>query len=231
MILSQNVLNQSIHSLTHPDAVRRRIDVCVRVTNNDRYTKECSSLATGEPVKRLDRDKCDGPVDTAPYIMELYNPETQQPIVDPKDGTIIRYNYSEFLDLCIRKMKAAWRDSKMVNTALEERITPKNFARLSAKLQSNDSDSEYEDALDFVDDLLNPRAMRATKRSLANLIKEKISSISFLQSTLVVVGLLLGGIGIWKHFSSQKSRKHHRLVEWSRRLMPPQTTPPSVRLH
>jgi len=94
LLMTSNVFEQSVDSLTFPDAFRRRIDLCGRVSNKPQYTKAGFSKATGQTVRRLDKDRVRAEfnqvISTDVYLIDLINAETGEVIEEGLD-------YDEFL--------------------------------------------------------------------------------------------------------------------------------------
>lgn len=211
IILTSNVLEQNVSSLTFPDAYRRRIDICGKVENKPEYSKECRSLQTGAAVQRLDTTKCDGPVDTKPYIVKIYDPESQQPICDPTTGTTLTMEYEEFLERCLQIAKISFKNSQAVNGALEERLTEDRFRALHAKFQAVDAfdlDSEYEDAQEE----LPPQNWLAIAADLASTFRERLQEMLTIKNGLILAGLVIAGLGAWRWMSPSKKVHHNRPV-------------------
>jgi hypothetical protein len=116
LILTSNVLEQSVNSLTFPDAFRRRIDLCARVTNKEHYTKQGFSASTGKTVLRLDKEKVrketGSIISTSVYEIELVDPESKCSI---ETGL----SYEEFLERAVEKARDAFDSSKQMNEFLE----------------------------------------------------------------------------------------------------------------
>ncbi|AAP32283.1 non-structural polyprotein [Kashmir bee virus] len=115
IIMTSNVFEQSVNSLTFPDAFRRRVDLCAEVRNKEEYTKEGYSKQKGCMVKRLDREKVQkltGDIhSTKPYLVDLVNAETGE-----KYKTDIEYE--DFLDMCLEKTKTCRDESAKLNEFL-----------------------------------------------------------------------------------------------------------------
>lgn len=207
IILTSNVLEQNVSSLTFPDAYRRRIDICGKVENKEEYTKECNSFATGSLVKRLDGTKCNGPVDTNPYIVKLYDAESQKPICDPHTGTTKEMDYEEFLNECLRIAKSSFKNSQAVNGALEERLTEERFNALKATFQGNTDvfnlDSDYEECEE--EDHSNWRIIAT---DLQTTFTKRIGELMTIKNGLILAGLVIAGLGAWKWMTGS-SNNHH----------------------
>lgn len=229
IILTSNVISQNVNSLTYPDAYRRRVDVCGKVINKEEYTKEGNSLASGAMVKRLDREKCDGPVDTSPYLIQLYNAETLQPICSSEDGKIQTLDYENFVKLCAKTLRTNLRDSTEVNVALSNRVTENRFKHMSNLLSGNvsvkyqileqkrrvisfDSESEDED-YEEAEAPEPPISRKSFARSLKQLVTDNLSCINTIKSVLILVGTLIAGVGLWKFFKGRSAvNSHHHVV-------------------
>nr|ULF99831.1 MAG: hypothetical protein 2 [Aparavirus sp.] len=129
IILTSNILSQKISSLTFPDAVFRRVDVCGEVGIKPEFAKVCYSDTLNASVSRLDRSKCNGPVDTRPYIITMYDPESKMPIRDAQ-GEIVKLSYDDFLKTCASVAERSFEDSMCFNTLLSERINEDRFASI-----------------------------------------------------------------------------------------------------
>lgn len=98
IMLTSNVFEQEVNSLTFPDAFRRRIDLCCRVKCRPEFTKTCWSSAQGMYVQRLDKEKVKeltgNLLSTVVYLVDLINPETGDEIEGMQNLT-----YEQFLDI------------------------------------------------------------------------------------------------------------------------------------
>jgi len=131
LMLTSNKLEYNVHSLTYPDAYRRRVDICGKVINTPETTKLCPSAATGKNVLRLDPSKCSGPVDTTVYRIQLYNAESMQPI--PNTPLV---DYEEFVDMCVEVMRERFIKSMLLNATLEERVLTR-YEKMQKKFRTN----------------------------------------------------------------------------------------------
>lgn len=209
IILTSNVLEQNVNSLTFPDAYRRRIDLCGKVINKEEYTKDGESLQTGKTVKRLDTSKCDGPVDTKPYLVQLYNAETQQPLCGG-DGNMITMDYEQFVDKALTIMKKSHKQSMAMNVALEERLTPARFAKLHhVKFQSQAFEPEVEE--EVFEDACSPMKWSEFCDIMRMKVKEQYNKFATLKSGLILAVLALAGFGIWKWFTPSPKNNHHQV--------------------
>jgi hypothetical protein len=117
VLLTSNVFNHSVSSLTFPDAFRRRIDLCARVYNKDEFTKVGYSDAAKKSVKRLDKEKVMKEtgkiISTDVYLLD---------IMDPESGALIEegITYDEFLEKAQKMTKNAFKSSKLMNEFLEQ---------------------------------------------------------------------------------------------------------------
>lgn len=220
IILTSNVLEQKVNSLTFPDAYRRRVDLCAKVTIQDEFSKECVSLTSQQTVKRLDRNKCDGPVDTRPYVLELYDPESQQPITDDRGPVVL--SYEEFLGRVLQAAKVAYEDSEKFNTCLEERISDDRFERLRGMLQIYGSwNGTIHANLDDLKDIGTKKtvsvammrglhklseAIPATISTGAQHLWKMVSDMVTLKGLLLIAGTLLVGFGVFKYFRGSSSK-------------------------
>jgi hypothetical protein len=130
LMLTSNRLDYNVHSMTYPDAYRRRIDICGKVVNTPGTTKVCSSATTGKNVLRLDTTKCNGPIDTTVYQIQLYNAETMQPMPDTP-----LINYEQFVDMAVDVMHARFVKSMLLNSTLEERVASR-FEKMQKKFRT-----------------------------------------------------------------------------------------------
>jgi len=235
LILTSNVLSQNTPSLTFPDAYRRRVDICVEVCLKEEFTKECYSKSTGGFVKRLDRSKCNSPVDTRPYVLKMYDPESQQPICDPATGRTKTIEYEEFVQMAIKQLMVSYQDSTMMNECMASRLDEARFNKLKkhAKFQMDD---DYESADEYEPDetsTLRQRVQESIKtiRIKTQIACEKLPSLDEVRSSLrgyatslietakqfksylLILSFLIGGVGLWKYFSNNKTqaaKKHGR---------------------
>jgi len=222
VILTSNVLEQSTNSLTFPDAYRRRVDLCGRVINKPEYTKDGYSSTNGKIVKRLDPSKCESPVDTNCYLIEIYDAERKEPIV--KDGQPWVVDYEEFLQLCLEGIRDSTMDSVRFNTELTSRITTEHFERIrKATFQSDlgelsafDETNEFADVYEksFVQDsIAQLRNIKFSefKESLVSSLKTNINKVATINNSLIVMAMMIGGLGLWYFFKSDPAkpkRKH-----------------------
>lgn len=130
LMLTSNRLDYNVHSMTYPDAYRRRIDICGKVANTPSTTKRCHSAATGKDVLRLDTTKCSGPVDTSVYLIELYDAETMRPVPDAP-----LLNYEQFVDMAVDVMHTRFVKSMLLNSTLEERVASR-FEKMQKKFRT-----------------------------------------------------------------------------------------------
>nr|ULF99825.1 MAG: hypothetical protein 1 [Aparavirus sp.] len=117
-ILTSNESVLNISSLTHPDAVNRRIDIKAEVCVVPQFAKTVQSSAAGKLVTRLDVDKVRKefgekvPIATQVYCFKLLNPDSET-----FTGEVL--NYQQFSDLCIRKLNERIGNSHELNKYLE----------------------------------------------------------------------------------------------------------------
>lgn len=117
ILLTSNVFEHNVSSLTFPDAFRRRIDLCARVYNKDEYTKMGFSKATGKPVKRLDGKKvqeiADEVISTDVYLVDIH---------DPESGDVLEkgLDYEDFLERAEELAKKNFDSSHKMNKFLEK---------------------------------------------------------------------------------------------------------------
>jgi hypothetical protein len=117
LLMTSNVFEQNVDSLTFPDAFRRRIDFCGRVSNFDEFTKAGHSKQTGQAVQRLDKQKVRDEFGTI-ISTEVYKID----LVDPESGATLDegLTYDEFLKLAVEKTQEAFKNSKELNDFLED---------------------------------------------------------------------------------------------------------------
>nr|ASS83242.1 non-structural polyprotein [Israeli acute paralysis virus] len=143
IIMTSNVFEQSVNSLTFPDAFRRRVDLCAEVRNKEEFTKEGYSKTKGCMVRRLDKDlvkKKTGDIcSTECYLVDLVNPETGE-----KYQTDLEYE--DFLDMCLEKTQECRDNSAKLNEFLM------NYAESRSKRPEQKHDKcpelEFEDAIE-----------------------------------------------------------------------------------
>lgn len=131
LLLTSNVFEQSVNSLTFPDAFRRRIDLCARITNKDEFTKAGYSSSKGEAVQRLDKKKV--MLATGEIIStEVYEIE----LVDPESGAVLEsaLSYEEFLERCQAAATDAFDSSRQMNDFLE-RYAERRFNQQATSLR------------------------------------------------------------------------------------------------
>jgi hypothetical protein len=129
IILTSNRLEQKVSSLTFPDAVFRRIDICGEVQVKPEFTKKCFSQELNESVDRLDRTKTNGPVDTRVYMIKLYDPESKRPL-RTQDGQDVVVDYEDFVAMCCAKANQTYSDSMEFNAQLSHRMTLDRMQKL-----------------------------------------------------------------------------------------------------
>lgn len=131
VMLTSNVFNHVVNSLTFPDAFRRRVDLCARVYNKDEYTKAGYSMTGGQAVQRLDKEKVQKLtgkiISTDVYLLDLIDPESGSTLAEG-------LTYSEFLDIAIEKTHKAFNSSIKMNEFLEE-YAESRFRDIPAKAQ------------------------------------------------------------------------------------------------
>ncbi|QBL75901.1 putative non-structural polyprotein [Solenopsis invicta virus 12] len=117
LLLTSNVFEQNVSSLTFPDAFRRRIDLCGKVTNVTEFTKMGYSGKTGEQVRRLDKKKVQEHFGEV-ISTEVYNID----LVDPESGATLERNltYEDFLERAAEKTRDAFDSSRKMNEFLEK---------------------------------------------------------------------------------------------------------------
>lgn len=108
--------NLKIPSLSAPEAFKRRIDICVEVTNAPEFTKLVEERY-GERVERLDQRKVESltgkPFSTKSYRFTMRHVATGDTI-----GKTM--NYEEFRNKCVKLYEDRARNSKNLTQILEE---------------------------------------------------------------------------------------------------------------
>jgi hypothetical protein len=151
IIMTSNVFEQNVSSLTFPDAFRRRVDLCAEVRNKDEFTKSGYSKTKGMSVQRLDKDlvqrRTGQIVSTEPYLIDLVDPETGE-----KYQTDIEYE--DFLDMCYKETIKCRNNSAAMNEFLMDYAEK----RINRYKQQNDKcpELEFEDALEVEVQVDNP---------------------------------------------------------------------------
>lgn len=207
VMLTSNEPSYTVGSLTFPDAYRRRIDLMVKVTIKPEFSKPGYSKTSGTTVNRLDRSKCSGPCDLRPYLLELYDPETCQAKDAPTRNNPPEWmndkamEYEEFLDLCLQTANASMSDSMLFNRTLDTRMTKERFNRIKARQQIN---VEWNKDLDMT--ALDLSDLRSTP---IEELRKTLNSFLNLKNMLLLVGVILAGVGIWKLFKSKDKKKSH----------------------
>jgi len=136
VLLTSNVFEQNVTSLTFPDAFRRRIDLCGRVRNVDEFTKAGYSTTTGKSVQRLDKQKVQQTygeiISTDVYLIDLINPES---------GALIEegLTYEQFVNLAIEKTNETLDSSKRLTEFLS-RYAENTYETRQAQLQIDTKD-------------------------------------------------------------------------------------------
>jgi len=204
IILTSNILGHNVSSLTFPDAYRRRIDICAKVQVKRDYVKKGFSGTNNNEVERLDTSKCDGPVDTRVYEIVLYNPETMMPINAP------HMDYDEFLQHCIDQILVKQRRSVSVNHVLSTRVDEDRFEKIRAKLQVNDVFFDGEKVF-FPTIIECEEAVESYRQSCQRYAQQLLT----FKNVLILLGVLLAGLGIWKLFSKSSSIKKMRWEAFS----------------
>lgn len=187
IILTSNVLQQNVSSLTFPDAYRRRIDICGRVINKPEYTRSGWSNTTRQVVERLDTSKCASAVDTDPYLVELYDPESMQPLI--VGGNPVVLDYEQFLEHSCKIVKYNLSQSRDFNQQLGRRINEERFQRITASLQG------------YV-----PSMFLEIRDELTDFVKKTYAEYASLTGLLVLLGILLAGLGIFAYMRRDKRR-------------------------
>lgn len=145
LVMTSNVFEQNVSSLTFPDAFRRRIDLCARVTNYEEYTKTGYSTQKNKNVQRLDKKKVQEEfgeiISTAVYNIDL---------IDPESGAILQQGltYEDFYTLAVEKTRDAFESSHKMNDFLE-RYATRRFSenKVFGKMQINSD--EFVEAIDW----------------------------------------------------------------------------------
>jgi hypothetical protein len=118
-LLSSNEDTLNVQSLTHPDAVNRRVDIKAEVVVLPQFAKTVFSSAAGGMVTRLDTIKVrkafgnNVPIATQVYAFKIYNTDSGVPT-----GEIL--NYTEFKNRCIALLEDRLFYSHNLNTYLED---------------------------------------------------------------------------------------------------------------
>lgn len=157
LLMTSNVFEQNVSSLTFPDAFRRRIDLCGKVTNVEEFTKIGYSTKEAKQVKRLDKklvQKHFGEV----ISTEVYNID----LIDPESGATLERNltYEEFLERAAACTRDAFDSSQKMNEFLE-RYASKRFEkmnesekRVTGEMQVThiygDGDEAFKDAVEYI---------------------------------------------------------------------------------
>lgn len=151
IIMTSNVFEQDVNSLTFPDAFRRRVDLCAEVKNKDEFTKMCWSKSAGKMVQRLDKEKVrkiTGDIhSTIPYIVDL---------IDPESGDVYKkgLEYEEFLDMCLEKTSQCRDDSAKLNEFLMDYAEKRaNRSKEIDEVCARTMDEAFVDAYDDVIDV------------------------------------------------------------------------------
>jgi hypothetical protein len=204
IILTSNILGHNVSSLTFPDAYRRRIDICAKVQNKREYIKKGFSGTHNNEVERLDTSKCDGPVDTKVYEIVLYNPETMMPISAP------HMDYDDFLQYAIDQILVKQRRSVSINHVLSTRVDENRFEKIRAKLQVNGVYFDGEDVF-FPTIIECGEAVESYRQSCIRYAQQLLT----FKNVLILLGVLLAGLGIWKLFTKSSSIKKMRWEAFS----------------
>lgn len=228
VLLTSNVLNLQVSSLTFPAAYRRRVDLCVKVTIADEFCKEGTDKETGATVKRLDTTKVRD-IDTRPYVFSLYNPESQTPICDD-EGEPIKMTYDQLVERAIVESAKGFDRSIAFNEGLADRMTSDRHYDLCTLFRENmtnnmahrqcinepateeDEEEEWESVAESTDSSPFPiEAQLEIKASVPKLLKksmldmlEKMKGYATIKNGLIAAGVILSGLGIWKLFSTEK---------------------------
>lgn len=148
ILLSSNKFDQVINSLTFPDAFRRRVDLCARVTNVEGFTKMGYSAQEGKCVPRLDKQK------VKEVTGEIISTDVYEiDLIDPESGAVIEtgLNYNEFLERALEKTREAFNSSKELNDFLERYAADRfksGVTRKPVNMQIDDSPIFYFEKLD-----------------------------------------------------------------------------------
>jgi len=218
VILTSNVLDQKVNSLTFPSAFRRRIDFCLKVVNKKGYTKTGVDAETGAVVERLDVSKCADGIDTDCYEFIRYNPETKQAYCG-KDGNAVVYTYDELIDELVSAAGASFDISMTFNENLSDRIDQNRFDKIKSRftkallvkaerqIQVNYSvgDDDVFYSLPFDQEIVevDVRTIPSVKTMLKT-FREKASKFLTIKNVLVSIGVLIAGFGVYKLFKNDE---------------------------
>lgn len=142
-ILTSNVINQKISSITFPSAMRRRIDLLCKVEVKPEYTMEGTNKDTGETVLRLDPTKCKSGVDTDVYQFVVHDPESLQPVYDGEEGTTKKMDYEELVEYILKGASANFALSQGFNHSIADRITTSRFRKMRNLLMGGNPFNEF----------------------------------------------------------------------------------------
>nr|APG76793.1 hypothetical protein 1 [Beihai picorna-like virus 72] len=128
---SNNSLSDlKIPSLSAPEAFKRRIDICVEVTNAPEFTKLVEEKY-GERVERLDQRKVESltgkPFSTKSYRFKMRHVQTGEQI-----GKIM--DYDQFRNKCVKLYEERARNSKNLTQVLEEHAQESFTCQISDEL-------------------------------------------------------------------------------------------------
>lgn len=151
IIMTSNVFEQDVNSLTFPDAFRRRVDLCAEVRNKEEFTKECWSKTANKMVKRLDKvkvQKITGDIhSTIPYLVDLINPESGE-----KYDTDLEYE--KFLDMCLSRTSECRDESAKLNEYLMDyAVRRANRSKIIDQVYERTMEEAFEDAFDTTIDV------------------------------------------------------------------------------
>jgi len=216
VILTSNVLDQKVNSLTFPSAFRRRIDFCLKVVNKKGYTKPGVDAETGNVVERLDVTKCKSGIDTDCYEFIRYNPETKQ-VYCGEDGNSITYSYEELIEELVSAAGASFDMSMTFNENLSERIDKNRFDAIKARFTKSllvraerQMNVGYLKSTDEVF-LSLPIDMEIEKVDIKTIpdvkiilkeMRNKISKFVNLKNILFAMGTMLALVGVYKLFQN-----------------------------
>lgn len=171
VLLTSNVFQQNVNSLTFPDAFRRRIDLCAKVRVKPEFCKMGFSTSDGKEVPRLDKDKVfehfKKIISTEVYLLDLVNPESGE--VYAKD-----LDYSTFSKIAHELTTKAFTQSQALNEYLEQYAVSafETKANIPASLQIND---KYPGMMDFAGVFYD---CKEDKTSLENLCQEELTILA-----------------------------------------------------
>jgi len=226
-ILTSNVLELKVNSLTFPSAFRRRIDFCLKVINKKGYTKTGVDADSGATVERLDVTKCAPGIDTNCYEFIRYNPETRQPYCG-EDGNSVTYSYEELIDELVSFAGSSFETSIAFNENLTDRMDEARFDRLkmrfkksfNAKVErqmnvgyvASTNEVFYSLPIDMDVQEIDVKTIPSVKTILQEM-RDKITKFVTLKNVLFTVGTLLALVGVYKLFQNDDDDDATRMIK------------------